>query len=76
VSPAEFKEARRKLGLSQRELGALLNTSPVTIRKWETDAENSSSRKPNPVASKVMQWLLEGFRPADFPSSNKGAGGG
>ncbi len=74
MTPTEFKEARRKLGLSQRELGELLNTSPVTIRKWETDAENASSRKPNPVASKVMGWLLDGFRPPDFPTSKKGAG--
>lgn len=72
MTPAEFKEARRKLGLSQRELGTLLDTSPVTIRKWETDPENSSSRKPNPVASKVMKWLLNGFRPPEFPTSNKG----
>lgn len=73
MTPTEFKEARRTLGLSQRELGALLDTSPVTIRKWETDAGNASSRKPNPVASKVMQWLLGGFRPPEFPTSNKGA---
>ena len=73
MTPAEFKEARRKLGLSQRELGVLLDTSPVTIRKWETDAGNASSRKPNPVASKVMMWLLDGFRPSEFPTSIKGA---
>lgn len=73
MTPTEFKEARRKLGLSQRQLGILLDTNPVTIRKWETNAENSSSRKPNPVASKVMKWLLDGFRPPEFPASSDGA---
>lgn len=73
MTPSEFKEARQQLGLSQRELGDLIDTNPVTIRKWETDDKNSSSRKPNPVASKVMRWLLDGFRPPEFPTPNKGA---
>ncbi len=62
----EFKEARHKLGLSLSELGAILNTDPRTIRKWEA-LHGNSSRNPNPVASQVMRWLLAGFRPPEWP---------
>lgn len=68
MTPAEFKEARRTLGLSQSELGAILDTNPVTIRKWEMDDERASSRSPNPVACQVMRWMLDGFRPPEFPA--------
>lgn len=63
----EFKEARRKLGLSQTELGVILDTNPTTIRKWEASPERSTSRAPNPVAVQVMRWMLDGFRPPEWP---------
>lgn len=69
MSPLEFKEARISLGLSQAQLGAILNTNPTTIRKWEAEADRSTSRNPNPVAAQVMRWLLDGFRPPEWPSS-------
>lgn len=68
MTSQEFKEARINLGLSQSQLGAILNTNPTTIRKWEADADRSTARAPNPVACQVMQWMLGGFRPPEFPS--------
>jgi len=69
MDSSEFKEARITLGLSQAQLGAILNTNPTTIRKWEAEADRSTSRHPNPVASQVMRWLLDGFRPPEWPSA-------
>lgn len=68
MTSQEFKEARINLGLSQSQLGAILNTNPTTIRKWEADADRSTARNPNPVACQVMRWMLAGWRPPEFPT--------
>ncbi|MFE3836070.1 helix-turn-helix domain-containing protein [Pseudogemmobacter sonorensis] len=67
MTPAEFKEARRKLGLSQSQLGQILDTTPQTIRKWEMAEDRSTARSVNPVAARVMGWLLSGWRPPEWP---------
>lgn len=67
MEPEEFKRARRRLGLTQAELGRILDTAPQTIRKWEMQPENSTARGVNPVAAQVMRWMLAGFRPPEFP---------
>lgn len=69
MTPEEFKEARRKLGLTQSELGALLDTAPQTIRKWEMADSRSSARSVNPVAARAMHWFLSGFRPPEWPQT-------
>ena len=58
MTPQEFKEARRQLGLSQAELGKTLNVNPRTIRKWEHD---DGTRPPNPIACQVLFWMLNGL---------------
>ncbi|KQQ90989.1 hypothetical protein ASF65_00145 [Aureimonas sp. Leaf324] len=68
MSPAEFKAARLRLGLSIYDLGSLLGVDPRTIRKWEADPAGSNARPPNPVASRVMSWLESGFRPPEWPA--------
>lgn len=73
MTPAEFKAARQKLGLTQSELGRILDTAPQTIRKWEAPEDASTARGPNPVACQVMRWMLAGFRPPDWPNG-KGTG--
>ncbi|MEO0380918.1 MAG: helix-turn-helix transcriptional regulator [Pseudomonadota bacterium] len=64
----EFKAGRKALGLTQAELGAVLDTAPQTIRKWEMPPRNSTARSVNPVAARVMQWMLDGYRPPEFPN--------
>lgn len=59
----EFKEARQKLGLTQSELAATLGLGKnggVTVRKWEMPEEANNARPPNPIACKVLEWLLSG----------------
>jgi DNA-binding transcriptional regulator YiaG len=68
MTPVEFKEARLSLGLNRPQLAEILGTSPDTIRKWEMPDDRSNARSPNPVASQVMRWMLDGFRPPEFPS--------
>jgi DNA-binding transcriptional regulator YiaG len=69
MSPAQFKEARHRLGLSAAQLAHILNTDPRTIRKWEADETTNSARDPNPVAARVVQWMLDGYRPPEWPCS-------
>lgn len=68
MTPDEFKMARQKLGLTLSELGAILDTDPRTIRKWEA-LHGNSARNPNPVASRVMSWMLAGYRPPEWPGA-------
>lgn len=67
----EFRAARRRLGLTQAQLARILNTAPQTIRKWEADSDTASTaRAPNPVAAQAMRWMLDGFRPPEWPQGN------
>lgn len=56
----EFKEARQALGLSVSELAEILDTNPITIRKWETSPDHKTARSPNPIACQVLRWLADG----------------
>lgn len=60
MSAKEFRDARNSLGLSQSELGEILNTHSRTIRKWERD---DGTRPPNPIACRVIEWMLAGYMP-------------
>lgn len=64
MTPQKFKEHRYDLALTQEELGRILNVNPRTIRKWETD---DGTRPVNPIAIRVMQWMLNGYRPPEWP---------
>lgn len=56
----EFKKARKRLGLTVRELAEILDTNPVTIRKWETPPGKNTARSPNPIACQVLRWIESG----------------
>lgn len=52
LKPDELRAMREKLGLSQRELAALLDVKQKTVWMWETQD------KPAPVpVSLAMRWL-------------------
>ena len=67
MTPQEFKAARHSLGLSTAQLGAILDTAPQTVRKWEMPDTRSTARSVNPVAAQAMRWFLAGFRPDGWP---------
>lgn len=65
----QIKEARRKLGLSQRQFGNVLDTDASTIRKMEAAPEQSTHRKPAPRMVRLITAYLKGYRPDDWPQS-------
>lgn len=67
MSPEEFKAARLQLGLSIKQLSAILGTTPQSITKWEAPPSASTASKVNPIAAQVLRWMLAGFRPPEWP---------
>lgn len=67
MTPEEFKAGREKLGLSLRQAAALFRTSQQSLTKWEMPETAKSRTPPSPLAAAVMQWMLDGFRPPEFP---------
>lgn len=39
MTPEEFRELRKRLGMSQEDLAQLLGVRGVTISRWETSCE-------------------------------------
>lgn len=66
MTPEDLKKARNTLGLSQVQLAHILGTNPRTVRKWET-VSGPNARGVNPIAAQVVRWMLDGFRPPEFP---------
>lgn len=67
-----FRDAREHLGLSYRELSEILGgIRPDTIRKkWERD-----DPPPGPMASQIMDWMVDGYRPPEWPARLEEPGG-
>lgn len=62
MTPQQFKTNRRALGLSQAALASILNVNPRTVRRWE---EDDGTRPPNPIACRVLMWMLNGYQPPE-----------
>ena len=65
MTPAEFKQARNKSGLSQSALGKIIGVSDRTIRRWES--ADPETQPPHPIACKALAWMLQPGRPAEWP---------
>ena len=68
MTAEEFKAIRRELGLSSAQLAAVLNVNARTIRRWE----DGTGLPPNPIAVRVMDWFLRGYRPPEWPEELRG----
>ena len=55
VSPSEFKEARKKLGLSVKEMARAVAVNPRTIRRWEAGGRDIPG-----AAIIAVQNMMEG----------------
>lgn len=64
MTPAEIQQARQSLGLSQIQLGALMGVRGQTVSEWERDV-----RSPSDTAQRLMRAYLDGYRPADWPTT-------
>lgn len=54
----DFKEARRKLGLSVSEAAEVCRVDARTIRRWEAGAGHGDGREPHPSACRLMELEL------------------
>lgn len=68
MTPAEFKQARQSLGLSAQQLADILDVNVATVQKWEAPTTAKTSRKPDAIAVRAVQWMIGGFRPPQFPA--------
>ncbi len=69
MTPEEFKANRKKLGLTQAQLAHIFKLNITTVQRFETPSEKKSGTKINPTAERVMEWLLAGYRPPEWPQS-------
>lgn len=65
MTPADFRAARQRLGLSQEQLAFMLG---YRARYTVSDIERGN-KAPNGAAVRLLQAYLEGYRPADWPKS-------
>lgn len=67
MTPDQIKTARAQLGLTQSQLGGMLDTDGQTVRRMELDPEASTFRKPAPRMVRLITAYLSGYRPTDWP---------
>lgn len=48
MTPTDFAQARRTLGLSAPQLGRVLGVDPRTIRRWEADPASRPKKETEP----------------------------
>lgn len=67
MTPAEIREARQKLGLTQSQFARMLDTDPRAARAMESHPDSSKHRRPAPRMVRLIKAYLEGYRPKDWP---------
>lgn len=67
MTPAELKQARQSLGLTQSQLGLLLETDGQTIRRMEMPPDAATARQPAVRMVRLIRAYLDGYRPDDWP---------
>jgi transcriptional regulator with XRE-family HTH domain len=67
VTPAEIREARQTLGLTQAELASALGYGNVSrVAELERGA-----RVPGGCVVRLLQAFLDGYRPSDWPGTEQ-----
>lgn len=67
MTPAAFKAARQRLELTAAALAHILAVETRTVQSWEAET-GSRRRGPPPTACRVMEWMLAGYRPPEWPA--------
>ena len=60
MTPERFKELRLKHGLTQELLAHILGVSVRNVQQFE-QLGGESSRKPNPIACKMLEYIDSGL---------------
>ena len=68
MTPEKFKKARNALGLSGNQLAHILNVDERTVRRWE-QPPGTGGRDPSPTACRVVEWMLDGYTPPEWPET-------
>lgn len=66
MTPAEFRQSRKSLGLTQGQLAALIGVDRRTVQKWE-----GAERDMHPAAVRLLGAYSEGYRPQDWPKGER-----
>lgn len=73
MTPEEIREARQSLGLTARQMGAMLDINDqATYRTYEAHEGASRHRKPAARVVRLLRAYLGGYRPDDWPVKNTG----
>jgi transcriptional regulator with XRE-family HTH domain len=68
MTPAEIKEARRKLGLTLEQMARMLGYQGSQLRQMQYDLE--TGRRPvREPQRRLVEAYLAGYRPPDWPGS-------
>lgn len=69
MTPIEIKQARKSLGLTQAEMGRMLDIQDQnTYRKYEMPVSARQHRVPAARMVRLIRAYLDGFRPEDWPA--------
>lgn len=71
IDNMQLKEARQKLGLTQKQLADLIESDPLSMRRMEMDPKHSTARKMPPRVWRLICAYLDGWRPADWPETTR-----
>ena len=63
----EFKEARRKLGLTVSQAALVLGCGEQHVRRMEIAPGHESARPVNGTMQRLLEAYLAGYRPKDWP---------
>lgn len=66
MTPAQFQQARHRLGLTLEQMGRMLGYQGEHIRQQVHDLE-TGRRDIREPQRRLMQAYLEGYRPKDWP---------
>lgn len=69
MTPAEMKDARKKLGLSVNQMATMIDTDPLSVRRMEGNPDAKTHRHPAPRMVRLIEAYLSGYRPLDWPHS-------
>jgi len=67
MTPAELKAARRTLGLTAKQMAALMDMTVEGVYR----VESATGRKPPVRYVKLLQAYLAGYRPDDWPQTKE-----
>lgn len=64
MTAADFKQARRSLGLTQTQTAAMFGRTLRQVQNWEAKAVDA-------MAARLMRAYVAGYRPDDWPTSRR-----